>query len=160
VGRPDRWIAYGRVEEAWVGQRVGRGISLGIWSPKTSPVVWPSPLAARQACEYAPTVKSQADQAAAQVFPFVRQALIGTRDLWADSRLTPFAFPPATEAQLIATERELGYPLPGMLRALYSQLANGGFGPVYGLAGIATGYLMERDLDNRPLEFPPRFLRI
>lgn len=80
---------------------------------------------------------------------------VGTRDLWTDSRLAGFAFPPATEAQLTATERELGYPLPGMLRALYSQVANGGFGPGYGLEGIADGYLMERDIDNRPSEIPP-----
>lgn len=33
----------------------------------------------------------------------------------------------------------LGFPLPPLLRALYTQLANGGFGPMYGLLGLAGG---------------------
>ncbi len=39
--------------------------------------------------------------------------------------------PPATEAQLRATEDLLGFPLPPYLRVLYEQVANGGFGPGY-----------------------------
>lgn len=37
--------------------------------------------------------------------------------------------PPATEEQLLATEKLLGFPLPPVLRALYETVANGGFGP-------------------------------
>lgn len=85
---------------------------------------------------------------------------VGTRDLWDDSRLTGFAFPPATEAQLAATERELGYPLPEMLRALYSQVANGGFGPGLGISGTGDGYQYERDLENRPSEIRPEVAKV
>src|SRR5712691_9814035 len=44
-----------------------------------------------------------------------------------------FAYPAATENQRLATEDLLGFPLPPLLRTLYQQLANGGFGPGYGL---------------------------
>ena len=51
-----------------------------------------------------------------------------------------FAYPPATEEQLLATEDLLGFPLPPLLRELYKQLANGGFGPGYGLIGVTGGF--------------------
>jgi hypothetical protein len=51
-----------------------------------------------------------------------------------------FAFPPATEEQLEATEGALGFPLPPLLRAVYTQIANGGFGPGYGLRGAIGGF--------------------
>jgi len=35
---------------------------------------------------------------------------------------------PASEAQLHATEEQLGFPPPPFLRALYSRVANGGYG--------------------------------
>ena len=57
-----------------------------------------------------------------------------------DPRRTGFAFPPATEAQLHATEENLGRPLPLLHRILYKELANGGFGPGVGLRGVTGGY--------------------
>lgn len=46
-------------------------------------------------------------------------------------------YPPATEEQLKMTEDLLKFPLPPILRALYEQVANGGFGPGYdGIFGI------------------------
>lgn len=51
-----------------------------------------------------------------------------------------FAYAPATEAQLRATETHLGFPLPPLLRALYTQVANGGFGPAYGIIGAQDGF--------------------
>ena len=50
-----------------------------------------------------------------------------------------FLYPPATEEQLSATEEKLGFPLPPLLRALYHWVANGGFGPGYGLLGVMGG---------------------
>jgi len=58
---------------------------------------------------------------------------------------TGFEFPPATEEQLQATEEALGIPLPPMLRALYAQVANGGFGPAYGITGARGGYYFGDD---------------
>jgi len=49
---------------------------------------------------------------------------------------TNFEYAPATEEDLATTERHLGYPLPPLLRALYGTVADGGFGPGYGLDGI------------------------
>jgi len=57
-----------------------------------------------------------------------------------DRCLTGFAFPPATKAQLAATEQVLGFPLPPMLRTLYTLVANGGFGPGLGITGARGGY--------------------
>ena len=53
---------------------------------------------------------------------------------------TDFEYAPATEEELAAAEKQLGYPLPSLLRALYANVANGGFGPGYGLEGI-RGYV-------------------
>lgn len=48
-------------------------------------------------------------------------------------------FPPATEAQIVTAEARIGFPLPPLLRRLYLQVANGGFGPAYGLIGVPGG---------------------
>jgi hypothetical protein len=50
-----------------------------------------------------------------------------------------FRHGPATNAEIAETERQLGFALPPLLRALYSQVANGGFGPGYGLVGAVGG---------------------
>jgi hypothetical protein len=46
--------------------------------------------------------------------------------------------PPASEAQVAAAERTLGFVLPSTLRRIYIEVANGGFGPAYGLYGVPT----------------------
>jgi len=51
-----------------------------------------------------------------------------------------FAYPPASEVQLAATEAVLRFPLPPLLRALYAKVANGGFGPGVGIRGALGGY--------------------
>lgn len=57
-----------------------------------------------------------------------------------DPRRAGFAFPPATEEQVRTTETCLGFTLPPLLRGLYLQVANGGFGPGTGLYGVKGGY--------------------
>src|SRR5438067_9804857 len=49
-------------------------------------------------------------------------------------------YPPATEQQLLATEAALGFQLPSILRNLYAQVANGGFGPGFGIVGTLGGF--------------------
>jgi SMI1 / KNR4 family (SUKH-1) len=49
-------------------------------------------------------------------------------------------YPPATEEQLRASEQALGFPLPPLLRTLYAQVANGGFGPDHGIKGALGGF--------------------
>ena len=45
-------------------------------------------------------------------------------------------FPPLTVAELRARECEIGVRLPDLLRRLYTEVADGGFGPAYGILGI------------------------
>jgi hypothetical protein len=51
-----------------------------------------------------------------------------------------FLCPPATAEQVALTEQRLGCPLPKPLRRYYLELANGGFGPLYGILGVHGGY--------------------
>ncbi|GCE15025.1 hypothetical protein [Tengunoibacter tsumagoiensis] len=53
---------------------------------------------------------------------------------------TGFEFPKASEAQLQMTEEVMGFAHPPLLRALYLQVANGGFGPDTGLIGSLGGF--------------------
>ena len=62
-----------------------------------------------------------------------------------------FAFPPATEEQLARTEEVMGFAHPPLLRALYLQVANGGFGPGTGIIGAFGGYCTDRKHDPRYL---------
>src|SRR5258708_6812995 len=50
----------------------------------------------------------------------------------------PTVRPPATEAEVNAAEAELGFSIPPLLRRLYTEVGNGGFGPNYGLEGVPT----------------------
>jgi SMI1 / KNR4 family (SUKH-1) len=58
----------------------------------------------------------------------------------AHANTTGFAFARAAETQLQRTEEILGFPLPPILRYLYTELANGGFGPGGGMRGVVGGY--------------------
>ncbi len=55
--------------------------------------------------------------------------------IWPRGAKTPF--PPALPDEVIAAERRLGFELPPLLRRLFVEVANGGFGPGYGLSGVA-----------------------
>lgn len=46
---------------------------------------------------------------------------------------------PATIAEVQAAEQRLGLVFPSLLRDIYLHVANGGFGPGYGLLGVAQG---------------------
>ena len=59
---------------------------------------------------------------------------------WIRHDLRTSFFPPATAEQLRLSEEALGFPYPSTLRNLYLRLANGGFGPAYGLVGAFCGY--------------------
>lgn len=66
---------------------------------------------------------------------------------------------PASEDELLLTEQLLGFPIPPLLRRVYSEVGNGGFGPGYGLTGaeggrpdavgysIAGAYRLRREID-------------
>jgi hypothetical protein len=48
--------------------------------------------------------------------------------------------PPATVSQLAAAEQGMGVRFPSLLRRIYLEVANGGFGPGPGLVGIRGGW--------------------
>jgi hypothetical protein len=56
---------------------------------------------------------------------------------------------PATEDQVAAAERHFGVALPPLLRRLYLEVANGGFGPGPGLLGVSGGW---RSVKGRSME--------
>jgi hypothetical protein len=63
-----------------------------------------------------------------------------------------FAFPPASELHITETERQLGFSLPVLLRLLYTQIANGGFGPGYGIIGIPGGFPFDDTYFGKDIE--------
>lgn len=50
---------------------------------------------------------------------------------------------PLASAELDAVERRLGFTLPAGVRQIHGEVANGGFGPGYGLIGLAGGALSD-----------------
>ncbi len=52
-------------------------------------------------------------------------------------------YPPVTPELVKKAEAELGFKLPALLTRLYIEVANGGFGPGYGLFGIQGGFTDE-----------------
>lgn len=50
----------------------------------------------------------------------------------------PTVAPPAIPADVAAAEVALGFAIPQLLRRLYTEVGNGGFGPNYGLEGVPT----------------------
>ena len=65
------------------------------------------------------------------------------------------SFPPPTLAALRDAERAMGFALPSLLKRLYLEVGNGGFGPGYGLYGLSGGY---REDDVGDLTFPDLYL--
>jgi SMI1 / KNR4 family (SUKH-1) len=57
-----------------------------------------------------------------------------------DGQFQPDLAPPASEDDLRAAERVIGFPLPPLLRRLYGEIANGGFGPSLGVEGLPGGH--------------------
>jgi hypothetical protein len=51
------------------------------------------------------------------------------------------------QADVSAAEGRLGFLLPALLREIYSEVGNGGFGPFYGLLGLPRGATTEYGLD-------------
>lgn len=64
--------------------------------------------------------------------------------------------PPATPQAVAEAERIIGFPLPPLLRRLYLEAANGGFGPGEGILGVRGGAPQGHfaDLADLPREGP------
>lgn len=67
-------------------------------------------------------------------------------------------FPPTNQAVIKQAEKILRHPLPALLRALYTQIGNGGFGPGQGLFGVGNGHFDNVVTENiLSLHLNPRF---
>jgi hypothetical protein len=64
---------------------------------------------------------------------------------YADAPRGPL-FPPATLTELERAERRIGRQIPELLRRVYTEVANGGFGPGGGLASLTEGHRVPGDL--------------
>jgi hypothetical protein len=64
-----------------------------------------------------------------------------------DSDSQPSPYPPLSEGELAEAETSLGFKLQPGLRRIYGAIANGGFGPGYGLLGLRGGMLNEEKCD-------------
>ena len=60
---------------------------------------------------------------------------------------SPEIAPPLEADARSRAERALGFPLPALLAALYAKIGNGGYGPGYGLLGVAGGATDDRGYD-------------
>jgi hypothetical protein len=49
------------------------------------------------------------------------------------------AYEPVLAETLVEAERQLGFALPPLLRRIYSEMGDGGFGPGYGFYGLLEG---------------------
>jgi hypothetical protein len=59
-----------------------------------------------------------------------------------ETRCAPSPLPlPASQDAVRAAEEKLQFRLPALLKAVYSEIANGGIGPGYGLIGLTGGHL-------------------
>lgn len=69
------------------------------------------------------------------------QRRVSDADRAVDLRYADDATPaaPLDAAELDAVEVRLGFALPELLRQVYLRVANGGFGPGYGLLGVGHG---------------------
>ncbi|CCH18224.1 SMI1/KNR4 family protein [Micromonospora lupini] len=67
---------------------------------------------------------------------------------------------PASVQAVDDAEQALGYPLPPLLRRVYLEVANGGFGPVLGVAGGCTDDLGRTLIDLLDSRQRPGFLPI
>ena len=56
-----------------------------------------------------------------------------------DSEIDLGPFPPVTQEECAEAAARLGVQLPESVRRVYMEIANGGFGPGYGLVGLITG---------------------
>jgi hypothetical protein len=68
-------------------------------------------------------------------------------DLTCDTEYFGGPFPPLGQAEVAKAEADLGFSLPDTIRRIYCQVANGGFGPAYGLLGLVGGMLNEESQD-------------
>ncbi|GAA1013674.1 hypothetical protein Aple_088170 [Acrocarpospora pleiomorpha] len=61
-------------------------------------------------------------------------------------------YPPISHAELLACEKRIGHEIPELLRRVYTEVSNGGFGPSYDLLGLPPGGHREYEIGLDALE--------
>ncbi|MFJ9461332.1 SMI1/KNR4 family protein [Kitasatospora sp. NPDC101447] len=64
-------------------------------------------------------------------------------------------FPPITKTEIEQVERQLGYELPLLLRRIYTEIGDGGFGPENGLASLTPRRVPHWHQSDWPLATSP-----
>jgi hypothetical protein len=62
--------------------------------------------------------------------------------------------PPLSAAEIAEAEERLGFELPPLVRDLYTQVADGGYGPGYGLVPLAEMVQQGREIEEERVRFP------
>ena len=68
--------------------------------------------------------------------------------LWADDPSLKAETAPISDREIAAAEYRLGFRLPRLLRAIYGEISNGGFGESYGFLGLVGGPTNESGQDS------------
>lgn len=93
---------------------------------------------------YELTALSRADQ---ELVTRIKQKVDGIAMLSAQENdpCKPELYPPASIEEIQWAEAGIGAPLPPLIREIFLQVGNGGFGPGYGITGLING----RQINNR-----------
>jgi hypothetical protein len=102
------------------------------------------------------------------VFRIKERANDPTRRISCRGGPVPDLFSPTTCESVRAAESKMGFALPSLLARLYIEVANGGFGPGFGLYGLPGGHaedlrgltLPELYLSDIEYEWPPKLVTI
>lgn len=69
-----------------------------------------------------------------------QMALVARIREYASVQPRALRFPPVADVVLRQQEKDLGFPIPTLLRLCYLHVGNGGFGPGLGVIGLEGGY--------------------
>jgi hypothetical protein len=68
--------------------------------------------------------------------------------------------PPVASAEVASVETRLGFRLPKLLRRLYTEVGNGGFGPVFGLLPLTIASLGDDPPAEAEFELAAEYARL
>lgn len=57
-------------------------------------------------------------------------------------------YPTVVHDEIMQVETQIGFQFPALVRELYVQVGNGGFGPGYGILGVSTSIPMDNSLEK------------
>jgi SMI1 / KNR4 family (SUKH-1) len=82
--------------------------------------------------------KSAVEDATAQVVSAIKKRVFQPVGVKKKKGRAPLLRPPATASEISKAESQLGFELPFLLKTLYMEVANGGFGPGEGFLSVPS----------------------